>query len=127
MDGIPAIPHQRNHPEAARRHSAAAPDATAGIRPGSPADAPDTAGGAPAGTAPAASARTPGAASPADPDVTGADDAHPAPAPTATRFAVLGPIRAWRGSEVLPSGTPSSAPCSPRSCCAAAVPPPRPS
>ncbi|MCX5147166.1 tetratricopeptide repeat protein [Streptomyces sp. NBC_00320] len=106
MDGIPAIPHQRNHPEAARRHSAAAPDATAGIRPGSPADAPDTAGGAPAGTAPAASARTPGAASPADPDVTGADDAHPAPAPTATRFAVLGPIRAWRGSEVLPSGTP---------------------
>ncbi|MFF1336526.1 BTAD domain-containing putative transcriptional regulator [Streptomyces sp. NPDC058290] len=104
MDGIPAIPHQRNHPEAARRHSAAAPDATAGIRPGSPADAPDTVGGAPAGTAPAASARTPGAASPADPDVTGADDTHPAP--TATRFAVLGPIRAWRGSEVLPSGTP---------------------
>ncbi|MCX4629304.1 BTAD domain-containing putative transcriptional regulator [Streptomyces sp. NBC_01443] len=134
MDGIPAIPHQRNHPEAARRHPAAAPDATAGVRPGSPADPPDTAGGADAGTPATASAGTPDAAADATdtaatpdsaataatpaqvsaqapaaaagPDVTGAADAYPASARTGTRFAVLGPIRAWRGSEALPSGTP---------------------
>ncbi|MFD8794168.1 AfsR/SARP family transcriptional regulator [Streptomyces vinaceus] len=130
MDGIPAIPHQRNRPEAARRHSAAAPDATPGARPDSTtahsAD-PHTAP-APARTAPTAdphakdapdaahapdathaahatdSPDAPPAAHPAHP----AADAHPAldPAPDACRFAVLGPIRAWRGGEALPSGTP---------------------
>ncbi|MFE6848608.1 BTAD domain-containing putative transcriptional regulator [Streptomyces sp. NPDC057686] len=146
MDGIPAIPHQRNHPEAARRQSAAAPDATAGARPGSPADPPDTAGGANAVATDTASAGTPTAAAgavdtaaaaaanapavsgarpatpatpaatpagepdapraPAEPGGTAPDGAHPGPAPSGTRFAVLGPIRAWRGSEALPSGTP---------------------
>ncbi|MCY0931742.1 BTAD domain-containing putative transcriptional regulator [Streptomyces sp. H27-H1] len=71
MDGTPAIPHQRNHPESGDTAIAAA----------------------------------------ADPGVEAANAGHePAPAqpPTAAgnRFSVLGPIRAWRGAEVLSSGTP---------------------
>lgn len=59
MDGTPAIPHQRNHPESG-----------------------DTAIAAAAG---------PGVGAEAD---------------AGNRFAVLGPIRAWRGGEALTSGTP---------------------
>ncbi|MEU7551643.1 hypothetical protein AB0B01_04635 [Streptomyces sp. NPDC044571] len=33
MDGIPAIPHQRNHPETARRRRAAAPSTPPGPHP----------------------------------------------------------------------------------------------
>ncbi|MEV0412559.1 BTAD domain-containing putative transcriptional regulator [Streptomyces sp. NPDC050448] len=143
MDGIPAIPHQRNHPEAARRHFAAAPDTTAGPPPGSPAATPDTmdtvdakagtpdpAVGAPADAlagartdAPAVPAadtpaveealnttasgpRTPDTAPAAAAEAEAAAEADAGPAAAGTRFAVLGPIRAWRGSEALPSGTP---------------------
>ncbi|OKK16824.1 regulator [Streptomyces sp. CB00455] len=59
MDGVPAIPHPRNHPEASRSHSE---------RASASAPAPAASGG--------------------------------------SRFAVLGPIRAWRGADALPSGTP---------------------
>ncbi|MFE2480366.1 BTAD domain-containing putative transcriptional regulator [Streptomyces sp. NPDC059389] len=118
MDGIPAIPHQRNHPEAARRHFAAAPDATTGTRPDSTAaPAADTGTGTPAPpatdteaathappAAPPAAATEAAAPAAATEAATPAADATPAPAPC--RFAVLGPIRAWRGGEALPSGTP---------------------
>ncbi|EFL16807.1 BTAD domain-containing putative transcriptional regulator [Streptomyces sp. C] len=68
MDGVPPIPQQRNHPDAARSHSGTgiAPDASAPEPPGGPG----------------------------------------APAPSDNRFAVLGPVRAWRGAEALPSGSP---------------------
>ncbi|MEU6300422.1 AfsR/SARP family transcriptional regulator [Streptomyces erythrochromogenes] len=56
-------------------------------------DAGPTAGGA------AATATTPGPAEPAAGDTAG-DTA------SESRFAVLGPVRAWRGGEPLPSGTP---------------------
>ncbi|MFF5446804.1 BTAD domain-containing putative transcriptional regulator [Streptomyces sp. NPDC012888] len=39
------------------------------------------------------------------PQRTGPEGAHPAP-PAGSRFAVLGPIRAWRGTEPLASGSP---------------------
>ncbi|MFJ7206956.1 BTAD domain-containing putative transcriptional regulator [Streptomyces sp. NPDC098789] len=91
MQGIPAIPHQRNHPEAARPGSAAARSA---VPPPAPAEPERD----PAPTAPA-------------PKAAKAPKAPPGPtAPTApaadSRFAVLGPIRAWRGSEPLSSGSP---------------------
>ncbi|MFD7028259.1 BTAD domain-containing putative transcriptional regulator [Streptomyces sp. NPDC059917] len=91
MQGIPAIPHQRNHPEAARPGSAAARSA---VPPPAPAEPERD----PAPTAPI-------------PEATKAPKAPPGPtvptAPTAdSRFAVLGPIRAWRGSEPLSSGSP---------------------
>ncbi|MEU6309963.1 BTAD domain-containing putative transcriptional regulator [Streptomyces sp. NPDC047014] len=63
MDGVPAIPHPRTHPEART--------------------APGAGSGTPAGGQPEAAAGT-----------------------GESRFAVLGPVRAWRGAEVLPSGTP---------------------
>lgn len=80
MDGIPAIPHQRNHPETG--------DAAAGtgVETGTGTEAKhgaETEAGSGTGTAATATATTPG-----------------------SRFAVLGPIRAWRGPEPLPSGTP---------------------
>ncbi|MFD3695745.1 BTAD domain-containing putative transcriptional regulator [Streptomyces sp. NPDC058646] len=83
MDGVPAIPHPRKHPEATRTTPTAA-----GPVPKAP-------------SAPSARAGTVTAAAPLTP---------PAPAAgspaTGSRFAVLGPIRAWRGAEALPSGTP---------------------
>ncbi|MEU9002095.1 BTAD domain-containing putative transcriptional regulator [Streptomyces sp. NPDC059982] len=82
MDGIPAIPHQRNHPEAARsRNSADVP-----ASPGAPVP--------PEGSRRPAPAAEPSPAPAAE------------PSPAANRFAVLGPIRAWRGAEALPSGSP---------------------
>ncbi|MFG3000057.1 BTAD domain-containing putative transcriptional regulator [Streptomyces sp. NPDC048340] len=88
MDGIPAIPHQRNHPEAAR--SARRPEATA----------------------PSAAVERPVAESvhettpPSPPTETPEAHEITEPGPGSSRFAVLGPIRAWRGAELLPSGTP---------------------
>ncbi|MFD3874524.1 BTAD domain-containing putative transcriptional regulator [Streptomyces sp. NPDC058623] len=85
MDGIPAIPHQRNHPEAARTTSGPA-------------------GPAPSGPAPAASTTSPA------PFLAPTPAPAPAPAPQPAsgddRFAVLGPVRAWRGGQPLPSGSP---------------------
>ncbi|GGZ50067.1 AfsR/SARP family transcriptional regulator [Streptomyces subrutilus] len=108
MDGVPAIPRPRNHPDAARTGSVGT-TVPAGVP--TPADTTRThaapAGTLPAGTFPTGSApraRTP-AGAPAAP-------AAPAPAPApreaapGARFSVLGPIRAWRGAEALPSGTP---------------------
>ncbi|WP_185921634.1 BTAD domain-containing putative transcriptional regulator [Streptomyces sp. WAC06614] len=87
MDGIPAIPHQRNHPEAARTTSQDGASAPAGAR--TPATGPAR-DGAPGRAGTPATART-------DADRTGA---------AGSRFAVLGPIRAWRGAEALASGSP---------------------
>ncbi|CAL9462572.1 Regulatory protein AfsR [Streptomyces sp. enrichment culture] len=98
MDGIPAIPQQRNHPEAARRtpgaaRTASGPKAAAPAPEARPA-APET---APPGPSVAPAARPAPAAPPAAP---------PADAGAGSRFAVLGPIRSWRDGEALPSGTP---------------------
>nr|WSX51321.1 NB-ARC domain-containing protein [Streptomyces sp. NBC_00974] len=110
MDGIPAIPHQRNHPEAG--------DAAAGtgvVTAGGPgvdtgvdtAAARSTTAGTGTADAHADPAHdTADADAHADPAHDTADaDAHADPAPR-NRFAVLGPLRAWRGPEPLPSGTP---------------------
>ncbi|MEV7726486.1 BTAD domain-containing putative transcriptional regulator [Streptomyces sp. NPDC087917] len=86
MDGVPAIPHQRNHPEAARSATTST-------------DVPE--GGTDArqaGTAPKPAAPKPVAPETAAPET-------PAPS-SGNRFAVLGPLRAWRGAEPLPSGSP---------------------
>ncbi|MCX5074023.1 tetratricopeptide repeat protein [Streptomyces sp. NBC_00513] len=95
MDGVPAIPHQRNHPEAARTTTDAvdAPPETP-----SRTVAGSTAATAPRKTSPAGSATAPRAAT--------GDTDRPRPTPCGNRFAVLGPIRAWRGPELLPSGSP---------------------
>ncbi|MFB7464076.1 BTAD domain-containing putative transcriptional regulator [Streptomyces sp. NPDC056224] len=95
MDGVPAIPHPRNprnHPEASRttRKSVAPARAAAPAKPAAPRK--------PAATADPAALVKPAAAAP--------DGPAAAPAPAGCRFAVLGPIRAWRGAEALPSGTP---------------------
>ncbi|MFE5808312.1 BTAD domain-containing putative transcriptional regulator [Streptomyces sp. NPDC056491] len=148
MDGVPAIPSPRKHPEA--RTAAAAPEA--GARPvsrpaGTRGEAGDdavaksvsrrataaagTTAGTSAGTTPdartAAGTRTrtgtdngtgtgtttrsaPASTSSATDAVDTADAADAAvgaeAAPGESRFAVLGPVRAWRGAEALPSGTP---------------------
>ncbi|MFF9052686.1 BTAD domain-containing putative transcriptional regulator [Streptomyces erythrochromogenes] len=139
MDGVPAIPHPRKHPEA--RAAAAASEAGSTARPAGP--VPPTATPAPrpqpgttepaamprpaaapgpAGTA--ASTPADGAAPARDAATAGGDTAGPTtgdaaetaaagttpgpaePAAGESRFAVLGPVRAWRGGEALPSGTP---------------------
>ncbi|MFF5706194.1 BTAD domain-containing putative transcriptional regulator [Streptomyces sp. NPDC012794] len=82
MDGVPAIPHQRNHPEAARsrtnNHTSNRTSTTTRTPPDTPVPS-----GARAAAAPA-----------------------PSPATADNRFAVLGPVRAWRGGVALPSGSP---------------------
>ncbi|MBT2470211.1 tetratricopeptide repeat protein [Streptomyces sp. ISL-66] len=88
MDGIPAIPHQRNHPEAGDAAGTGVGTGH-GYGPGAGAEGAATGGATAAPAAPG-----PGTA-----------DAHDPSAP-GNRFAVLGPIRAWRGPEPLPSGTP---------------------
>lgn len=84
MDGTPAIPHQRNHPESGDTAIAAA--AEPGVE-AAPAAEPGTRATTATGTPP-----TPSAAA--------------ASAAGGNRFSVLGPIRAWRGGEALSSGTP---------------------
>ncbi|MET9320218.1 BTAD domain-containing putative transcriptional regulator [Streptomyces sp. NPDC003038] len=117
MDGIPAIPHPRNHPEAARlTPTSAGPRSTgrtstghtsAGPTSASPSSAgPSSAG--PSNPGPARTVRT-GTATAGTASATTATAASTGSATTASgdsRFAVLGPIRAWRGAEALPSGTP---------------------
>lgn len=100
MDGVPAIPRPRQRPEAPRRARGELP----GTTPSGAGTPTSTAPGTPTSTTPTAtSAATPAATPPAAPRDA---PAPPAPRPGESRFAVLGPIRAWRGSEPLPSGTP---------------------
>ncbi|MFJ4779223.1 BTAD domain-containing putative transcriptional regulator [Streptomyces sp. NPDC088762] len=95
MDGVPAIPHPRKHPDASRRTRKDADPARPARTTAAP--APRAALAAPA--RPVAQAEpSPGPAAP--------DSAATAAASGGSRFAVLGPIRAWRGAEALPSGTP---------------------
>lgn len=114
MDGIPAIPNPRKHPEASRRirEGAAVADAAPADRPTA---GPATAGVSSTGPVPApvpASAAAParGAAASrratATPRAPRAPHTPPGDPAAGSRFAVLGPVRAWRGGEVLPSGTP---------------------
>ncbi|MEU3772341.1 BTAD domain-containing putative transcriptional regulator [Streptomyces sp. NPDC032472] len=112
MDGIPAIPHQRNHPGAAPA-APAAPGPKAAPAPAAHTPVPEaaTSAGAPATESPAAASTTAAPAATAGATAaTGAASAATAAAakadPAGSRFAVLGPIRAWRGSETVPSGTP---------------------
>ncbi|MEU6213812.1 BTAD domain-containing putative transcriptional regulator [Streptomyces sp. NPDC047023] len=98
MDGVPAIPHPRTHPEA--RAASAAPEAgptataAAPLHPAAaPGAKPATSTGSRTGT---------DTEPPAGPTAAGDDG----PGGGESRFAVLGPVRAWRGTEALPSGTP---------------------
>ncbi|MFE2170696.1 BTAD domain-containing putative transcriptional regulator [Streptomyces sp. NPDC059447] len=110
MDGVPAIPSPRRHPGTTRR----APAATAAPEPGSPpATAAPLAGAAAAPAASAAAVPTPLPEGTPAAAAAGTDAPEPrsGPAPAGnpagdSRFSVLGPIRAWRGGDVLPSGTP---------------------
>lgn len=130
MDGVPAIPQPRNHPEAARTSPAGTSPAAVGTSPAATGagttavgaatavvGAGPTALGAATTAATHAAAARPRAARPAAPGAPAPGAAGPgaagpgAPATpaapeTASRFAVLGPVRAWRGAEALPSGTP---------------------
>ncbi|MGW1773218.1 AfsR/SARP family transcriptional regulator [Streptomyces sp. NPDC002104] len=95
MDGTPAIPHQRNHPESGDTAIAAA----AGVGPGVEAAV---------GPGGAAGVEAAPDANPATANANAATTTAPAPDPATggNRFSVLGPIRAWRGGEALSSGTP---------------------
>ncbi|MFE9465483.1 BTAD domain-containing putative transcriptional regulator [Streptomyces virginiae] len=161
MDGVPAIPHPRNHPEVRAAAAASETAPAAAVRPGAgPATGGSPAGpvwptaianGTGAGSGPESAAPTaspsagaglvepgaaaarpgsaaagPAAADPgrpgttAGPATTAVGDTTSGPATSAvggttaggdtaagdSRFAVLGPVRAWRGAEALPSGTP---------------------
>ncbi|WP_251057553.1 BTAD domain-containing putative transcriptional regulator [Streptomyces sp. ISL-94] len=106
MDGVPAIPHPRKHPEASRRTRKDADPARTARTPATP--APRAALAVPAAAAVQAEPAPGRALQGLGPTPTG--PAAPDPATTTSsggsRFAVLGPIRAWRGAEALPSGTP---------------------
>ncbi|MFZ3498347.1 BTAD domain-containing putative transcriptional regulator [Streptomyces sp. 5.8] len=93
MDGTPAIPHQRNHPESGDTAigSAAGPGVEA---------APAAEPGTEATTSTTRTGTSTLAGTPPRPPATAAAAAG------GNRFAVLGPIRAWRGGEALSSGTP---------------------
>ncbi|MFD5619488.1 BTAD domain-containing putative transcriptional regulator [Streptomyces yangpuensis] len=106
----PTRPTAAPEPAAGAARPAAAPR-TAAPAAGHPAAGPAGDTGAPRTAEPAAAAAgtTPTAAAPrtAEP---AAGPAEPAAGDTGSdresRFAVLGPVRAWRGAEALPSGTP---------------------
>ncbi|MFD9355636.1 BTAD domain-containing putative transcriptional regulator [Streptomyces sp. NPDC060031] len=130
MDGVPAIPHQRKHPEAARSNqepqaagrSAAAAATPAGALAESVPEVSQAPEASPVSEAPQAREATQGpessdaaesteaaeAAEAAEKSAPAAGSAAPVPehTPGSSRFAVLGPIRAWRGAELLPPGTP---------------------
>ncbi|MEV7419459.1 BTAD domain-containing putative transcriptional regulator [Streptomyces sp. NPDC089919] len=103
MDGIPPIPQQRIHPEAAAPRKSGTPAsarrrAAAGRNPSA---APQPAATAPQSTTPAPEPTGTGGASVKTVTVNTATEA-----PDAARFAVLGPVRAWRGGQPLASGSP---------------------
>lgn len=110
MDGIPAIPHQRNHPEA--RDAAAGTGFETGAGTGTGRRTGRVTGrgtGLEAGVETGVGDGVEAAAAAGATAASGTADAHANHADHATpgnRFAVLGPLRAWRGPEPLPSGTP---------------------
>ncbi|MEV7511154.1 BTAD domain-containing putative transcriptional regulator [Streptomyces sp. NPDC090085] len=99
MDGVPAIPHPRTHPEA--RAASAAPEAGPAATAAAPLH-PAAAPGAKPATSTGSRTGT-DTEPPAGPTAPAGDDS---PGGGESRFAVLGPVRAWRGTEALPSGTP---------------------